>query len=67
MSDDTIQLLAAVALGLIQIYAVEPWKFHVFARFWDWLARVSGGLANYLGWMSIRARHNYFIALTEAA
>ena len=67
MSDDTIQLLAAVALGLIQIYAVEPWKFHIFARFWDWLARVSGALANTLAWMSINARHNYFISLAETA
>lgn len=67
MSENTIQLLAAAAIAVCQIYVMEPWKFHVFARFWDWFARITGNLANVLGYMSLEARHNYFIAITEAA
>lgn len=67
MSEDTVQLLAAAAIAICQIYVAEPWKFHVFARFWDLFARITGRIANVLGWMSLEARHNYFIAITEAA
>jgi len=67
VSEDTIQLIAAAAIAIAQIYVMEPWKFQVFARFWDWVARLTGTLANILGYISLEARHNYFIALTESA
>lgn len=67
MSEDTFQLIAAAIIALSQIYLIEPWKFPVFAIFWDWLAKVCGYTANVLGYMSMRARANYFVSITETA
>lgn len=65
MTEDTVQLVAAAIIALSQLYMIEPWKFPIFAAFWDWTAKICGILANVLGWISIRARHNYFISITE--
>lgn len=67
MSDDTLQIIAAAAIAVCQIYAIEPWKFPVFAKFWDLVARICGHLANMLGWWSIQARKNYFSAVSEVS
>ena len=60
MSEEWVKLIAAAVVTLAQVYVVEPWKFPVFAQFWDWLARVTGVLANRLGWISVKARINYY-------
>jgi hypothetical protein len=65
MSDDAIQLIAAAAIAVCQIYAMEPWKFPIFAKFWDFMARLCGNLANMLGWWSMKARENYYTAIAE--
>lgn len=65
MSEDTLQLLAAATIAVCQIYVMEPWKFPVFAHFWDFIARLCGELANVLGWWSMKARQNYFVAVAE--
>lgn len=65
MSEETFQLLAAATIAVCQIYVMEPWKFQVFARFWDIIAKFCGRLANLLGWISLEARKNYFVAVTE--
>jgi hypothetical protein len=62
--DEWIKYLATAALVLAEAYAVQPWKFPVFAWFWDFIARVCGRLANSLGWISVNARANYFMAVT---
>lgn len=64
MSDELIQLLAAAVITLTQVYILEPWKFTAFARFWDWLARTCGRLANHLAWLSMRARANYYDSIS---
>lgn len=65
--DELIQLLAGVTIAVIQVYAMDP-TFSlrlVFARFWDWLARVTGNLANFLGFYSMHARANYYLAVNS--
>lgn len=65
--EDIIQLIAGVAIALIQFYAIDPtFSFaKLFARMWDWLARTSGNLANWLGWYSMHARENYYMAVNS--
>lgn len=65
MSEETFQLIAAAVVTLTQIYMLEPWKFPVFAWFWDTVARFCGELANVLGWISVQARANYFNVISE--
>jgi len=65
--DDIVQLIAGVTIAIVQIYAIDPtFSFGaVFARMWDWLARVSGSLANWLAWYSMHARSNYYSAVNS--
>jgi hypothetical protein len=65
VKDSYIDLIAAAVVTLAQLYVIEPWKFPVFAKFWDWLATLCGVLANHLGWMAMRARSNYYLAVSE--
>jgi hypothetical protein len=65
MSDEFLQLIATAVVVLSQVYFMEPWKFPIFAKFWDWVAKTCGELANMLGWVSVHARANYFHAITE--
>lgn len=66
MNEETFQLIAAAVVTLTQIYMLEPWKFPVFAWFWDAVARWAGELANTLAWVSVRARANYFNVVSES-
>ena len=61
--DEWIKLAAAAALIVMQAYAVQPWKYPVLALFWDWVARITGQVANRLGWISVNARANYYLAV----
>jgi len=63
MSDEVMQLIAAAVVTLAQVYVLEPWKFPVFAEFWDTIAAVCGVLANYLARWSMLARANYYTAI----
>lgn len=63
MRDEWVNLIAAAVVTLAQVYVLEPWKFPVFAKFWDWIARLTGQLANRLAWWSMHARANYYIAI----
>jgi hypothetical protein len=67
MSDDVIQLIAAAIVTVTQLYMLEPWKFPVFAWFWDSLAKFCGELANVLAWIAMRARLNYYASISETA
>jgi hypothetical protein len=58
--DEIWQLAAVVAATMAQLYMTEPWKFTAVARFWDWLARITGRLANWLGHVSMHARASYY-------
>lgn len=65
MSDETVQIIAAAVVTLAQLYAVEPWRYPVFAYFWDAVAKITGILANILAHMSLNARVNYFEAVNS--
>jgi hypothetical protein len=67
MSDETWQLLAAAIATMAQLYMVEPWKFPVFAMFWDTVAKFCGELANLLAYIAMRARLNYYASIQETA
>jgi hypothetical protein len=66
VSDETWQLIAAAVATMAQLYMVEPWKFPVFAAFWDTVAQVCGELANLLAWISMQARANYYSVISES-
>lgn len=63
MSDEMRQLIMAGIVILAQVYVTEPWKFTAFAKFWDWLARISARLSGQLGWLSMHARANYYTSI----
>lgn len=63
--NDLIQLISMASLIVIEAYAIQPWKFPVFAIFWDWIARITGHLANWLGWQSMHARSNYYMVVSQ--
>lgn len=65
MSDETFQLIAAAVVTITQLYMVEPWKFPIFAWFWDTVARFCGELANLLAFISMKARLNYYNVIQE--
>jgi len=52
---------------MAQLYMVEPWKFPVFAMFWDTVAKFCGELANLLAYIAMRARLNYYASIQETA
>lgn len=63
MSEETIQWIAAAVVTLAQVYVLEPWKFPVFAKFWDAVAKVCGLVANIAADWAMKARVNYFDAV----
>lgn len=63
MNDDNLRLLLAAAIAVCEIYAMDPTRFPVFAWFWDFIAKVTGTLANALGYVAVQARLNYFEAV----
>jgi hypothetical protein len=65
VSDEMRQLIIAGVVILAQAYVTEPWKFAVFARFWDVVAVACGYLANMLAGIAMQARLNYFRAVSE--
>jgi len=65
MSDDVVQLIAAAIVTVTQLYMIEPWKFPIFAWFWNEVARFTGELANLLAAISLRARLNYYNVVME--
>ena len=63
--DEVIKYIATAAIVLMEAYAIQPWKFPVFAWFWDRVATICGLLANRLGWISMQARYNYYTAVSS--
>lgn len=67
MNSDVIQLIGLAVLILAEQYAVAPWQFQMFAKMWDFMANMFADLAAVLGYMSYRARQNYFMAVEHSA
>lgn len=67
MNSDTIQLIGLAVLILAEQYAVAPWQFTAFAKFWDWLATFCSKLSWLLGYLSMRARINYYVAVNSGS
>lgn len=63
---DNIRYIAAAIVAVIQLYYYTPNHQGMFAAFWDYIAKVCGGLANMLGWIAVEARANYFASIQEA-
>lgn len=63
MSDELFQLLAASIVALTELYAIRGADFAPIAWFWDFIARLTGHLANFLGRISVSARLNYMMAV----
>jgi hypothetical protein len=64
MNGDAWKAIAAAIVAVIQVYGTRSDMAMLFARFWDWIAMITGQLANLLGRWSIIARSNYFTAVT---
>ncbi len=63
MNEDTVRILATIAIAAAEIYALNGGDFPVAAWFFDLIARITGYLANILGTISLNARLNYFMAV----
>lgn len=66
MNPENLKIIAATIVALSQVYMIAPWQFPVFARIWDWIARVCSFLANVLAWTAMQARLNYYTVIQEA-
>ncbi len=65
MKPEMIQLIGAVIVLISEAYVTEPWKvYQSYAKFWDFIARLCGELANALGHISMRARASYYTAVS---
>lgn len=67
MNSDVIQIIGLAVLILAEQYAISPWQFPVWAKMWDYLANLFADLAVALGYMSYRARKNYYLAVEHSA
>jgi hypothetical protein len=60
MSDETLKYVAMAVIALCEVYALGGYyNYSAVAAFWDWVARVTGRIANVLGFVSVQARLNY--------
>lgn len=65
MNSDIIQLIGLGLLILAEQYMIAPWQFPVFAKMWDFIARITGTLSWLLGRLSVEARLNYFSVVSN--
>lgn len=63
--DEKVKAIATAVLIVSQLYILEPWNAPAFSRAWDFIARWTGYLANVLGWISVKARLNYYQTVRE--
>jgi hypothetical protein len=62
VSSDTLQMLALACLAYYEICMVKGTN-PFFIYLWDFIAVITGMLANFLGAVSMQARLNYFEAV----
>ena len=60
-----MQLIGAVAVAVMQIYALNGYDFPFLAWLWDIIAKTTGRIANLLGFISIQARLNYYTVINS--
>lgn len=65
MSDETLKLIASAVIVMCEVYAMKGGDFPFFAWLWDFIARVTGTLANVLGHIAVNARYNYFVEVSN--
>jgi hypothetical protein len=63
VNSDTAQLIGLAVLLLAEQYMIAPWQFPLLARLWDIIARITASIANTLGFISMRARANYYLVV----
>lgn len=62
MDNDTLQMLALLLLAYYELCTVNGTN-PVMAYIWDFIALITGILANFLGKISVEARLHYFEAV----
>lgn len=60
MDESTAQLIGIAIVTLAQVYAIQPWKFPVWAAILDLIARAAAWLSWKLGFVSMYARDSYY-------
>lgn len=63
MSEDVIQLIGLAILALSEYYAIRGDGTSIFAPFWDFVAKLTGAIANFFASISVKARLAYFEAV----
>lgn len=60
MNEQVLQIIGLILLIIYEVYVLHSGDAPVLARFWDFVARVAGAVANYFGRIAVRARLSYF-------
>jgi hypothetical protein len=67
MDKNTVQIICATIITLAELWYLNPGNMNMFAWLWDFIARVTGELANMLGYISMEARVRYFTVVNYGA
>jgi hypothetical protein len=59
MDKNVLELVAMCVLALCEVYAVHGSDISPLAYVYDFIATITGYIANWLGFVSMRARLNY--------
>lgn len=65
MSKELIELIGTCIVVVAQIYMIDGHDFPFLAWAWDVIARLTGQLANLLGFASLHARANYYTVVNS--
>lgn len=66
-NSDLIQLAGLGLLILCEQYAAAPWQFPVFAKIWDFLARILSAISWATGFAAMHARNNYYAVVSHGS
>lgn len=61
--EEALRAGIALAVVLIEWYAMQPYHEPVIARIWLFLARLAQTIARKAGQFGLHAEHNYYIAV----
>ena len=63
MDENTANIISTAIMAITQLYALRATDFPLFAYVWDFIASITGWIANLFGNISVNARLAYFEAV----
>lgn len=60
MNEQILQIIGLLLAIIYEVYALHTADTPILARFWDFIAKLTGAVANFFGKLSVNARLAYF-------